>query len=684
MALALMMAAMPALAQSTFTLKAPQTPVASNLQGAIHITPDQATAIKKAPAKAEANEDLAMVVKYCQDPYSAYSINTGTIGLGVMFPKSMLAEYKGGTITSINVCSPVNGRLSQSSFVNGLTECTVYITEGSLEGERLSETKGTISSEGYATTPVTLSTPYTITGDENVYICVMWDNVTSNDFPIVADGIRPENNFTGYLYSRLDYVGQDGRPVLKAESGWKQFNNYVGNICLSATVKGDFLPQNRAVIFLDQAPASVKPGEKFNYLVLVRNEGANTLTDVDLSLKIGDEPVQTVNSKIYNNSTGDEMPIANSEYGLAYGEFVCNTESQDVPYTAYVSKTNGADNEYASTTYAGSLVCLSKGYPMNVVVEELTSTTCVYCPMGITGMETMKEKYGADGRFIPIAVHCPVPSQGDPMNVCRAGYGYNDFFSDVKAANGGGASAPAAYIMRRFNNLVSPTPENLEKEFNVWKEIPAVVEVKAALSETADPTKVKLDVDVTPAIDLTGNYGISYTIVEDNVGPYQQQNGFVGYSDDKSYGWGSKPSLVTMKFNDVARRGSTSKPVADFEATDPKADTKLSYSTTVDLSYVTELQNYSVVAMCINKDNGHIENACIVKSLTNTSVEGIEAEANGPVAVGMPGALQMLQAGNVYSVDGRMVAKDAKGIISLPAGIYLVAAPNGNAKVMVR
>lgn len=679
-----MMAAMPAFAQSTITLKAPQAPVASHLKGAIQITPGHAATQQKAPAKAEADEDLAMVLKYCRDPYSAYQINTGQIGLGIMFPKSMMAEYKGATITSINVCSPINNRLSsQSSYVNSLTECKVFVTE-SLGGTPISETEGTISNVGLDYTPVTLSTPYTITGDKDVYVCVMWDKVTATDFPIVADGYQPQTNYSGYLYSRLDHVDQNGSPVLQAKSEWKQFNQYVGNMCLTATIKGDFLPQNLGSVVAEQMPASVKPGEEFEYAVLVLNDGANKIKNVDLSLKIGDQEVQTVTSNMYaNDGTAQTISIGNSEYGVAFGKFVSNIESQSVPYTAYISKVNGVDNANSNRVITGSLVSLSKGYPRNIVVEELTSTTCSMCPIGITGMETMKEKYGADGRFIPIAVHCPIPQAGDPMNICRNGYEYYDFMLDIQAA-GVQLAAPTAYFMRNLANQITPTPEDLEKEFNILKDVPAVVEVKAALAETDDTKKVKLDVDVTPVMDLAGNYGISYTIVEDNVGPHVQTNGFSGYSDEQYYGWGSKPSSVSMKFNDVARRGSIYHTAPDSEIKGFKADTPVNYSTTVDLTYVSDLTNYSVVAMLINKDNGNIENACIVKSPTTTSVEGIEAEATAPIAVGMQGALQMLQTGNVYSVDGRMVAKNANGLISLPAGIYLVATPNGNAKVMVR
>ena len=44
----------------------------------------------------------------------------------------------------------------------------------------------------------------------------------------------------------------------------------------------------------------------------------------------------------------------------------------------------------------------------------------------------------------------------------------------------------------------------------------------------------------------------------------------------------------------------------------------------------------------------------------------------------------MLSTGNIYTMDGRQVAASANGIVNLPAGLYIVATPQGNAKIMVR
>lgn len=44
----------------------------------------------------------------------------------------------------------------------------------------------------------------------------------------------------------------------------------------------------------------------------------------------------------------------------------------------------------------------------------------------------------------------------------------------------------------------------------------------------------------------------------------------------------------------------------------------------------------------------------------------------------------MFTAGNIYTIDGRMAAQGVSGMVQLPAGLYIVATPAGNAKVMVR
>ena len=139
-----------------------------------------------------------------------------------------------------------------------------------------------------------------------------------------------------------------------------------------------------------------------------------------------------------------------------------------------------------------------------------------------------------------------------------------------------------------------------------------------------------------------------------------------------------------MKYNDVARKGSVVTPANNAIIQGVEKDQKYSHTYQVNLNNITNLANYSIAAMLVNASTGEIVNACLVYSPDNSGVNSVVSESVQAVAYGLKGAVDMVYTGNIYTIDGRMVAKDVKGEVSLPAGIYVVATANGTAKVVVR
>ena len=117
-----------------------------------------------------------------------------------------------------------------------------------------------------------------------------------------------------------------------------------------------------------------------------------------------------------------------------------------------------------------------------------------------------------------------------------------------------------------------------------------------------------------------------------------------------AYGWQNKPASVAMKFDDVARPGSQYLPAAGSSITEFKKGETVNWSTTVDVSKVKNLENYSIVAMLVNKDRNIIENAFMAKGVTS-GIEAVAAEGNA-VAIGVQGGVNMFTAGNIYTIDG--------------------------------
>lgn len=684
LSMALMLAALPVIAaqpgSTTLTLTAPRAhatinPAFQHVEVATEINPE----IKAAPA--EAGGAQAITFGYGGEPYNAYYLVEGPIGIGVEFPADYLKEsgVVGNQITAINVASPFSSALSAGNTqVNALQACTVFITE-TLGGTPVVEVKTNLSRNAFEMNTVELPTPYDITGENDVYICVLWDDTTKTDYPIVVDGNPAANDYSAFVYSRFKGMSPEGQILTQKECKWTNFVPYINtNITLSAQVSGDNLPTNRARLAVDGKNPTQTPNEPFEYAVAFYNDGINIINDIDLQLTIDGQDPQTVHASVVNYD-GTNNPVEYAGIGMASGQFTCTQEGLGIPYTATITKVNGEDNSLANVTLTGTLDCISGGYPINVVVEEFTSAKCGFCPIGITAMEQTKEKYGKDNRFIPIAVHGPF-SGPDNMNVCEEGDSYYDMIASFTE----GVGAPSSFVMRDLTNNVYPDPQQYDRLMQSYMDARTIAGLDATLTKIeGDDTKVKLDVTVNVSYDDQNPYGISYTIVEDNVGPYMQTNYYAGGQYGECYGWENKPGSVRVTYNDVARNGSAYNPPADSHVTELKAGEPINYSTTLSLSNVKKLENYSVVAMLINRKTKRVLNATIVKSPDFSGIDGVEAE-NVQIAAGLTGAIDMLTAGNIYTMDGRSVAVNVKGMVSLPAGIYLVSTPQGNAKVIVR
>ena len=653
MFLAMMLAALPAMAQPSMKLHAPAvtpaTPMTS-LRSAAYQAPAQSA--RKAAKKADA--PAGMKVGYCSTPYSAYGLGCGETGVGIMFPADFLKDFVGNDITA--------------------------------NGAPVSQNEVTLGTQAFVENELSFTTPYTIKEGEDLYLYVEYEGASTNgdsttDFIIVADGVATSNPNAGWLYSKFGSVS--GNQIqLQDNMEWKGLADIIGagSFNITATITGENLPQDVASPYAYGMANNIKPGTPFNFTLGVVNQGVAALQGIDMVMKIGDQEPQTAaNCPVYD-AQGQQNPVNYGEMALIPAQFTCNTEGASIPFEVSISKVNGVENSRASETLKGYILCLENGYPAVAVIEEFTSTSCPACPIGIAGLEEMDKKYGDNERYIPIAVHY---SQGaaDPMDVCKnQSYCYYDFVMDYADAQGG-VSAPAAFLNRDFSNQIYPMPDELDYYISSELEGQALAQIDATLARTDSETSVTLNTTVNAAIDTEGSYGISYTILEDDLGPYRQQNGLAG-SSTPYYGWESKPAIVSMKYNDIVRAGSQYRPLEDSKVSGLKKGEAYTYSTTVDLSAIKDLTKYSVVAMLIDTANGHIMSAKKVASL-NSGLSDV-AIAGEKVATGFRGGINMLSTGNIYTMDGRQVAASANGIVNLPAGLYIVATPQGNAKIMVR
>ena len=322
-----------------------------------------------------------------------------------------------------------------------------------------------------------------------------------------------------------------------------------------------------------------------------------------------------------------------------------------------------------------------------VILEEMTGTTCVNCPLGILAIEYISNIF--DEHFIPISIHTYTGDQ-----LASGLSGYTDYL---------GISAAPTGIVNRNSDIASPMAEDPETgdfvfslDGELWYDLvqsemdtPADIELTAEVELDEESETFDVPITITSALNNTSlNLNVFLVMVEDGIVSYQY-NTFYTYDDDALGEWGAGgayASSVVYNYthNDVARYcwGDDWDGSSGFFP--QSMDANEEYSVTLeDLSIpgtVEDITMAKLIVVLIDANTDQVANAVCVElpgygtGITNVQVSdsekymGISADSNGMF--------------NVYSVSGMhmMSTSDGSDINTLPAGIYIV---NGK-KIVVK
>ena len=625
------------------------------------ITVNQTNLNANKPAKAptDAESDLFINWGYCNNPYNPYPFPAGELKGAIKMTSDVTTDFAGAQITEIMVGNP-----TKQDYTNPIKTATVWISE-SLNGEPIVSTSGKLGSKAFEWSSINLETPYTIEAGKEIYIGYTITVPKGNGiYGLITDNYKPQNNESAYVYSTFEGVDNRGNLKFGDNYSWQAVGEYFGNLSIQAKVIGDQLPTNMAVIPQAVVPSATTANTPFNVKLYAVNIAANAVKDIDVTFEVAGEDAQVKNIKL-------QKAIYYGEASEEKAQFVCE-QIGTLDYKLYISAVNGepCDTGYALT---GNILSLESGFKRNLVFEEGTGTWCGWCVVGYAGMEYMKETYGDKG-FIGIAVH-----QGDAMASLDQGGAYASFGQYF-------ASFPSAFLNRDWSADIYPNPYVLEEEYEAMINVPAIVEISAEISgESIDSRDIKLKTKTQFCTDSDNvNYGIAYAVVEDNVGPYPQQNNASGQNKD-FFGFEKKGKVVPLTFNDVARNCSHPEAFKGSIPTEVKVGETYEYTMDINLSDVKDLENYRVIAMVIDNKTGQIQNACQATNILS-GVESVIGNESSFVANGGKGwiCVSCDTPANIYNASGRMVAEGVEsGVINVPAGVYIVNANGKSVKVLV-
>ena len=186
--------------------------------------------------------------------------------------------------------------------------------------------------------------------------------------------------------------------------------------------------------------------------------------------------------------------------------------------------------------------------------------------------------------------------------------------------------------------------------------------------------------------DSNSDIRVGYAVLEDNVGPYVQQNYYSGGSHGEMGGFEDEPKVVGLIFNDVVRSYYGCEGLPESLPTEIKKGEEYVHECRIPLTNVTNKEEVSVVAMLIDATTGEIINGA--KKKNPVSAVGIIETSNGG-KIDVEGRTITLREADMdaelFSVDGKKVATLKPNVaLSVESGIYVAKIGSKSIKLMVK
>ncbi len=628
---------------SGIAMAAPQTVTFS----ASSMTPPSATSVMNVPANA-GGEDSFIVYTKAGDPEALYTLNNMPSRCTVYLAAEMSVQdqqpYIGCTITAVNV-------MAGSSSNNGnfpVTKVNAFVTENknSMPADR---TLSDISTTPYSVTSVKLDKPVVITGEKPLYFGYFFSYSSARPCYFL-----PTDNLPTDASSNNTLVA-----VTQKVSDAPQYTNYSnqqpGSLCVSINITGDNLPENIGALTGLEVPSYVS-GDNLNYVVKIKNEGANDITSAVVRTEIS-------NGSSYTSTISLTDPIRPGSTMQVSVTDVPN-ENKGVYYlSSSLTEVNGVAvaNPVSKTGMFGAY---AEGYKRRPVMEEATGTWCQWWPAGIVMMETLAKSYPD---WIRIAVH-----NGDRMAINSYSGFINDYIPGFPYA-----------VANRLTGVypTGVTTKDYEEMNELFTKNPAYAEISLDYTCSEDQSQVTINAETEVCCDVTIPHMLSFVLVEDHVGPYAQSNAYAGGGNGSMGGWENKGGSVSTYFDDVARAIDSYPGIEGSLPEVMKAGEKYSYSLTMPVSNIRNSW-FRVVAMLTNVVTGEIMTAQEVVAYKDNGagVDGVASD-NAVDIKGGYGEVIVNGAHNVavFTLDGRRVAETG-----LAAGVYIVKADGVTGKVIVK
>ena len=401
-------------------------------------------------------------------------------------------SYSAGALFYSDVVSgfsnAVSGQITKVRFAvaESIGATTVRIFPVDLNSGQIGEAAAeeAVASTQKGWNDVVLTTPVTV--EENTGYIISYDYTqTSRNYPLLSDMNVNPNGETGDGFMIYGNLGQG--------TGWYGMPDF-GNLCIQFVVKGgNYIDNDVALTKMSLAKQYFKADGELEYSFGVMNMGDDVPASYTLELSVDGNVVETLESPIALTNTAQTVTGKFAlPSGLSVGEH---------KIVAKVTKINGeTPTENVSDDNAeASFYVYSESLPRQMnLIEEYTSTLCMYCPLG----HQLFEKWAKSRNdLIIVANHNSGMGKTDPMITTESDLlamafptsgmpsaAFNRFYN----ADEGAVNFPVGYNSSYHEMLIDQMLNPFIEETN---SIPtfAAVDLKADYNENTR----KLDINVS-------------------------------------------------------------------------------------------------------------------------------------------------------------------------------------------
>ena len=591
-------------------------------------------------------------------------------------------DFNLGSIPSNFTTYDLDG-LTPSSAVTNYCPFTGSFVVCQFGGDTFAASSSSFTSAGTAND--WMSTPSIALGSNNNSKFLLFD--TRSGDPSYLDGVEIYVSTTGntpqdFLTSTALYNSTGiGEPVswttrsldLSAYSGQNIYigfrNNTYDKLVLGIdNIKVLELSDNNAELSSLNFPQYTTIPALFDIEGTITNVGGNTINSMDITWTDG------------TNSYTDNLTGLNITFNDLYN-FTHNTQlnlvnsgSQNITVT--IDNINANIDPDTSNNSLTTIINTVPFVPTKrVLFEESGGTWCPFCPQGIVAMESIEQQFPLTA--IPIAVH-----NADMMT-------NNLYDQSINVTNW-----PSVRIDRAIlgSGTQSTTAESFLQYYSDRINIFSPVEINANAVFDAETRNISIDLSGQFAINLTGDYRFNAIILENEVGPYNQQNNYVGIQPQliapiSGVNFSSGGNPINIKFDNVAREilGGYDGIAGSLPNTITEGAT-YTYQYTHTLASNYNENNIKVVGIIIEHNTGEILNAIKVDVAILTEPLATNLPENQNLIIyPSPTKNEILIKGEfetlkIYNILGKMVLKSNKkrsiDVSQLNNGIYTVKIKN--------